>query len=316
MPALVTNAWAAWLPDPLTRRHFSRLIVEGYGDLTGYLRSVSPVRVAFIAPGAELNMPPAVLPVYDGIVEEVAIREEPAGVTAEARLAEPAGARLTLMKGTPARAVVDFSAAPLVALLRRRVVVLDAGHGSPDPGGLGPIDLLEKNVVLDMVLRLEKLVEQAGGIPLLTRRGDAGPAADARAEVVREARPVAVISLHTHWSPDPRVKGFAVYYHRESARPLAEAIRTNLSRKLALSDRGLYPAAGPPFSPSAHQPGHSLHQTDNGLGAPTVTVETVTISNPVEEGWLRSCVFRQRVAQAVFNGLASHLRVTNPGPRA
>ncbi len=316
MPALVTNAWAGWLSDPLTRRHLSRVVVEGCGELSGYLRSAVPGRVAFVAPGARLNMPPTLLTVCDGVVEEVDIRNESGGVVAEVKLAEPVGARLSVMRGTPARAVVDFSAAPLVALLDRRVVVIDAGHGSSDPGGLGPIDLQEKNVVLDMALRLEGLIEGAGGVPLLTRREQAGPGPTARQAMVQEARPAAVISLHTHWSPEPRTRGFAVFFHHEEARPLAEAIRTHLSRKLGLVDRGCFASAGPPFSAAAHEPARAPSPPDTVTGPPAVTVETVTISNPVEEGWLRSCVFRQRVAQAVLNGLAAYLRVTNPGPPA
>ncbi|MGE5553766.1 MAG: N-acetylmuramoyl-L-alanine amidase family protein [Betaproteobacteria bacterium] len=316
MSVLVTNAWAGWLSDPLTRRHLSRLVVEGCGELSGYLRSPTPARVAFVSPGARLNMPPTKLPVYDGVVEEVTVREEGGGVVAEAQLAEPTLARLTLVRGLPARAVVDFSATPLVALFNRRVVVVDAGHGSPDRGGQGPIDLQEKNVVLDIALRLAKLIEEAGGIPLLTRRGDAGPSPAAREAIVRKAQPAAVLSLHTHCSPDPKVKGFAVYFHHPTAHPLAEAIRLHLARKLGLVDRGLFPAAGPPFSVQAHEPARSPSSAEAALGSRAVTVETVTISNPVEEGWLRSCVFRQRVAQAVFNGLAAYLRVTNHGPPA
>jgi N-acetylmuramoyl-L-alanine amidase len=315
MPPLVTNAWAGWLSDPLTRRHFSRVVVEGCGDLSGYLRSSAPGRVAFVAPGARLNMPPAVLPVCDGVIEEVAFREEGGGVTAEVRLTQPTAVRLSILPGTPSRAVVDCSAAPLVALLSRRVVVIDAGHGASDRGGRGPIDLEEKNVVLDMALRLERLTEEAGGIPLLTRRGDAGPPAAARAAVARRARPAAVLSLHTHWSPNRKTKGFAVFFHNEAGRPLAEAIRVHLARKLPLADRGLFPAAGPPFSADAHEPGRPAPTPDAGA-SPAVTVETVTISNPVEEGWLRSCVFRQRVAQAVLTGLVASLRVTDPGPSA
>ncbi|HHW14094.1 MAG TPA: N-acetylmuramoyl-L-alanine amidase, partial [Firmicutes bacterium] len=149
-----------------------------------------------------------------------------------------------------------------------------------------------------------------GGVPVLTRSGDAGLSARERTELARETRPAAVVSLHTHAARDRRTQGFAVFYHQPAARGLGEAIRLSLAKKMGLVDRGLHPAAGQPFSSAAHQPGSPKRPGEAVDGPPAVTVETVTISNPVEEGWLRSYVFRQRVAQAVFNGLSAYLRVT------
>lgn len=314
--ALITNAWAGWLSDPLTRRHLSRVVLEGCGDFTGFLRSAGRGTVVLVLPGARLNMPPAVLHVYDGVLEEVEVRAEGTGVTVQARVNDPTEARLTLTRGVPARAVLDFPATPLVERWLHRVVVLDAGHGTPDPGGRGPVDLLEKDVVLDMTLRLERLVLQAGGVPVLTRRGDAGPSEEERAGMVHETRPAAVVSLHTHAARNRHVQGFAVFYHQPAARALGEAVRLSLAKKMGLVDRGLHPAAGPFFSPAAHQPGCPEAPGAAPDGPPSVTVETVTISNPVEEGWLRSYVFRQRMAQAVFNGLSAYLRVTGAGTHA
>lgn len=318
VPALLTNAWAGWLSDPLTHRHFSRVVIEGCGELTGYLRSGSLGRVVFVAPGSRLNLDPTVLTVQDGVVEAVAVAAGREGATVEVRTSAPTGATLTLAPGTPARAVLDFPVTPLVALFTGKVVVVDAGHGGPDLGGRGPIDLLEKHEVLDLATRLEKLLARVGAVPLLTRRGDVGVAAETRERLVREARPAAVLSLHTHADRDWRVKGFAAFAHGERARPLAQAIRGALAARLGgFVDRGLHLSAGSPFSPAAPEPGTSGRDAAAAWdGPPAVTVETVTISNPVEEGWLRSCVFRQRVAQAVFNGLAAWLRVTNPGPEA
>lgn len=315
MAAVVTNVWSGWLSDPLARRHFSRVVVEACGELTGFVVPRASDVVGLVLPRAVLNLPPVVLPVHDGVIEQVSVRSDDDRVLVEVRLSEPAQPRLVLVPGTPFRAVLDFPASGLVKLFSGRLFVLDAGHGAADTGGLGPIDLKEKNVVLDMVLRLEKLIEQSGGIPVLTRRDDSGVSEAARARMVREAAPVAVVSLHTHASRDRSVKGFAVFTHNRAAQPLGELIRLNLSAKLGLPDRGVWKAAGPPFSLSAHQPSSADTAASERPGPPAVTVETVTISNPVEEGWLRSCVFRQRVAQGVFNGLASWLRVADSDER-
>lgn len=314
MAAVITNVWAGWLADPLARHHLSRVVLDGCGEFSGCAGSAGPGRYRLFLPAATLNMPPATIRVYDGVVDTVTVGRRSGGAEVEVVLPEAVTPRVTLLAGMPSRVVLDFPASSLVKTFSRRVLALDAGHGGPDAGGLGPIDLLEKDVVLDTTLRLEKLVEAAGGTPILTRRGDANPSPAFRLQALKEARPQAVLSLHTHASPEPSVKGFAVFAHSASARPLAEAVRQSLLRKLELTDRGLFWAAGPPFSPEAHQP--SASPPSGFASPPAVTVEIVTISNPVEEGWLRSYVFRQRVAQAVLNGMAQWLRVSDPRPPA
>lgn len=310
MAALITNVWTGWLADRLTRRHQARVVIEGCGHLAGYLRATGPRRLALTLPGAALNLPPCTVRVYDGVVEAVTLRASGQAVVAEIATTVVPEARLTFLPGTPARAVVDLAAAPLVRGLAGRVFVVDAGHGGMDRGGLGPIDLEEKNVVLDVALRLENLLEQHGSVPVMTRRRDVTTTPADRAAAVAAAQPEAVLSLHTHASADRRVKGAATYAHGRKALPLAEAIQDQLRRKLELADRGVHLAGGPPFSPGAHSDAATEATGDDG--PPAVTIETVAISNPVEEGWLRSHVYRQRLAQAIMNGLAVYLGVAVP----
>lgn len=314
MPALITNVWTGWLSDPLTRRHYARVVIEGCGAVTGYLRAAGARRVVLTLPAATLNLPPCAVRVYDGVVEEVTVKATSSGVVVDITTAVPPKAQLTLLEGTPARAVVDLAATPLVSGFAGRVFVIDAGHGGADRGHLGPIDLEEKNVTLDIALRLEALLNQIGSVPVLTRRKDETMPAEARTALVALGRPEAVISLHMHGSTDRKVKGTAVFAHGRQALPLAEAIQDHLHRKLELAKRGTALAPGLLFSADAH--GLPRRGGEEESGPPAVTVEVVTISNPVEEGWLRSCVYRQRAAQAVVNGLAAYLGVAIPRPMA
>ena len=53
-------------------------------------------------------------------------------------------------------------------------VVLDAGHGAPDGGAVGPGGTEEKDINLDIVLKLQEVLEVRGIRVILTRSGDSG----------------------------------------------------------------------------------------------------------------------------------------------
>ena len=55
---------------------------------------------------------------------------------------------------------------------RRYCVVLDAGHGAPDGGAVGPSGTQEKDINLDIVLKLREILESRGAKVILTREGD------------------------------------------------------------------------------------------------------------------------------------------------
>ncbi len=141
---------------------------------------------------------------------------------------------------------------------------------------------------MDIAKRLAACLEAEGAVPLLIRTGDEAVAA---AERVRRASGAdCVVSLHTGHAPGRAVQGTRTLYAPASpgGRELAERVHRGVVRKIRRPDRGVSEGTGGLPGP---------------FPWPAVTVEAVCIANPVEEGWLRSPVFKDRIARGICNGL-------------
>ena len=91
-------------------------------------------------------------------------------------------------------------------------VVLDPGHGGKDPGAVGPKGLEEKEVVLDIALRLQRLLQKAGWQVVLTRGTDTYIPLGKRTAIANREKANLFISLHTNASSRPRAKGIETYF--------------------------------------------------------------------------------------------------------
>ena len=132
-------------------------------------------------------------------------------------------------------ALVSWQAGTLVAVQNdkadadkaRPVVVIDAGHGGNDPGKVGIDGQLEKDINLKIAERLKAYLEASDVKVVLTRDSDQGlyssgdshkKMADMRrrCEVIDEANPDLVVSIHQNSYPDPSVFGTQVFYYTHS----------------------------------------------------------------------------------------------------
>lgn len=93
----------------------------------------------------------------------------------------------------------------------RPLIVLDPGHGGEDFGAKGVGGLLEKDVTLDVALRLEKLLSQWSDVAL-TRRVDKFMPLQDRTERANQLDADLFISLHTNASPSHLLSGLEVFY--------------------------------------------------------------------------------------------------------
>ena len=117
-------------------------------------------------------------------------------------------------------------------------VVIDAGHGGADPGKVGIDGSLEKDINLQIAMRLKSLLE-AQDIEVIMTRTDAGGLYDENASnkkvqdmkrriaIIEEARPELVVSIHQNSYPEEYVHGAQVFYYNGSAtgKKLAELIQ-------------------------------------------------------------------------------------------
>jgi N-acetylmuramoyl-L-alanine amidase len=210
-------------------------------------------------------------------------------------------------------------------------VVIDAGHGGHDTGSIGPGGYTEKELVLDVAMRLkEKLERELAAEVVMTRTDDSFVPLEKRTAIANEQESDLFISIHANSSRVRSVRGVETFYlnftssrealetaSRENAasersihelqdlvnrimlrdkvdesRELAEHVQNALAaRKGAGANRGVKQA---PFVVLI------------GANMPSVLAEISFISNPQEERLIKTAQTRQAIAEALFDGVRSY----------
>src|SRR4029077_3773262 len=118
-------------------------------------------------------------------------------------------------------------------------IVIDAGHGGHDTGTIGPTGLMEKDLCLDVALRLGKIIQQRlpSADVVLTRSDDTFIPLDRRTEIANEARADLFISIHANSSHDHQARGVETYYLNFTGSSDAMEVA---SRENALSGNGVH----------------------------------------------------------------------------
>ncbi|MCL6635502.1 MAG: N-acetylmuramoyl-L-alanine amidase [Peptococcaceae bacterium] len=284
----ITNIWSKVVENGAGDL-FSMVVIESTG-IFQYRAESREGAVVLEASGAVANMPEGVIEVNDGLVREISLRQAgPDVALVEIRLEHPAGYGVEVAEGIPVRTAVTLERGFLLRLFQGKKIVVDPGHGGEDLGGRGPVNLLEKNVVVPIAGNLGKMFEQVGATVLLTRTGDQDIPLESRIKAARKAQADLFVSIHTHSDRDSRVGGVAVLYGPSSpaGRVVADLVREALIKKLKLADRG-----------NGESRDYAALQ-----GMPAIEVEVVTITNWVEEGLLRSPTVHKKAAEGIFNGV-------------
>ncbi len=113
----------------------------------------------------------------------------------------------------------QHSMARVLGLHVRRIVI-DAGHGGHDSGTIGPDGLEEKDIALDVALRLGHLLQQRLGAEVIyTRRTDKYVPLEERTAIANEAHADLFLSIHANSSSDPQVRGVETYFLNFTASP-------------------------------------------------------------------------------------------------
>ncbi len=214
-------------------------------------------------------------------------------------------------------------------------IVIDAGHGGHDSGTLGADGIEEKDVVLDVALRLGKMLHQKLGAEIIyTRADDTFIPLETRTAIANKAQADLFISVHANSSPDPSARGVEVYYLNFTSDP--EAMRV-ASRENAVSNQSVHElsdlvkkiALKDKIDESRELAGDvegslfaGLEKGNDGLkdrgvkkapfvvliGAnmPSILAEISFVTNPDDAEQLRTPEYRQRVAESLFNGVARY----------
>lgn len=229
--------------------------------------------------------------------------------------------------GAASAGVLDVGAGPPD---RFDTVVIDAGHGGDDEGARGPGGLVEKKLVLDVALRLQKRLEAAGIDVVLTRETDSFVPLERRTAIANDARADLFLSVHANAARARSARGFETFYlsleaSDETARQLAERENAAFAK-----------ATGKPWNPDdpllsilgdlmateqSHESNHFARLVDHefreakagssrgvkqapfvvlmGLQMPATLIEIGFITNPKEEASLRSGRHRDELVEAI-----------------
>ena len=257
-------------------------------------------------------------------------------------------ARVVGDPATPARAAVKTAEGEtsLVRALGLKIhrIVIDAGHGGHDSGTIGAGGMEEKEVVLDVALRVGRLLhERLGAEVIYTRSDDTFIPLETRTAIANKAQADLFLSIHANSSPDASARGVETYYLNFTAQPdaLEVAARENavsgqsihqlsdLVKKITLKDKL---AESREFATDVEESLYGgLARGNEGLknrgvkkapfvvliGAnmPSVLAEISFITNPKDAAQLRETDYRQRLAESLYRGVARYASgLSGPGP--
>jgi N-acetylmuramoyl-L-alanine amidase len=221
-----------------------------------------------------------------------------------------------------------------------RSVLIDPGHGGKDPGAIGSGGLREKDVVLDIALKLGRILEKNGLEVMYTRKKDIFVPLNERTEIANKRDADLFISIHTNSSRNKRTRGVETYFlnwtsDREAMRLAArenkisyskmEKVQGDLqvilldlarnhkheeSKELAFSVQNtMVGTLKKHYSKiKDHRVKWALFYVLVGAEMPSVLVEVSFISNREEEKRLSTDKYRSRIAEALASGVTDYIK--------
>lgn len=187
------------------------------------------------------------------------------------------------------------------------VIVLDSGHGGRDPGKIGIDGSLEKDINLQIALRLKQYLEASGVTVVMTRDGDYGlygeqdvnkKATDMknRCKLINQASPALTVSIHQNSYHQEAVKGGQVFYYKKSqqGKELADILQKRFDFVCGEDNRRASKANDNYYL--------LLH-----VRSPIVIVECGFLSNALEASLLNSKEYQDRLAWTIHMGIMEYL---------
>lgn len=294
-------------------------------------RSGFVVQQAYNAPAPQpvIATPPPSLPVVSQPQTTAAAIPQPALPPAP-----PAAHPMGVASAAKADASGDRSLVRVFGLKMGKVVI-DPGHGGHDTGTIGPGGLMEKDLVLDVALRLGNLItQQLGAEVIYTRSDDTFIPLEERTKIANDQKADLFISVHANSSPESSATGVETYYFNFTSdkTSLDLATRENATSSSSISDlgdllhRAVLQAKLEESRDFAQKVETSLgtmsakmnsRSKDRGvrqapfvvlIGAtmPSILTEIGFVSNPHDERLMQRADQRQKIAESLFKGVSQY----------
>lgn len=212
-----------------------------------------------------------------------------------------------LVSGRFGAVTVDSQSVAKVENQKQWIICVDSGHGGKDPGKVGVNGSLEKDINLQIALKLRKYLEASGIKVVMTREDDRGLYAESdvrkkmadmheRVRIIEDAKPELVISIHQNSYHQEPVSGGQVFYYRNSEKggKLAEILQRRFD--YVSGDKNT----------RKEKPNDSYYLLLH-VRQPIVIVECGFLSNIAEADQLSSEDYQDRLAWTLHMGILEYL---------
>ncbi len=178
---------------------------------------------------------------------------------------------------------------------KRRIVVLDPGHGGRDPGAPSCAGIWEKTVNLSVALSAAEILRRRGINVILTRDNDTFIELNERAAIANRKRAALFVSIHADAAKNRSARGFTMYVSRSASERSLAAARA-ISRHMVFTGT----------------PNRGIRRADFRVlvrtACPAVLVELGYLSNRQEAARLAKSAHRRKLAESIANGVTDFLR--------
>jgi len=176
------------------------------------------------------------------------------------------------------------------AQTRYTTVVIDAGHGGFDRGGIPRQRVLEKNMTLDVALKLKPILEKAGYRVVMTRSTDVFVPLGTRVAIANSYPNAIFVCIHFNSATRTGANGIETYFYSTESAPLAASIHSAVLGGAPSQNRGI------------RRRGYFVLRRTT---IPAVLVECGFLTNPNEAQYALSNSYRQQLAQEIARGIAN-----------
>jgi N-acetylmuramoyl-L-alanine amidase len=167
-------------------------------------------------------------------------------------------------------------------------VVIDAGHGGDDRGGIPGQRVAEKEMTLDVAQRLRNLLTASGYRVVMTRDSDVFVPLPTRVAIANSYRNAIFVCIHFNSARRMGAGGIETYFYSRDSLPLASAVHYFVAGGAPSSNRGV------------RRRGYYVLRKTN---IPAVLVECGFLTNPTEAAYAQTASYRQKLAEEIATGV-------------
>src|SRR3989440_8527942 len=167
-------------------------------------------------------------------------------------------------------------------------VVIDAGHGGHDRGGIPGQRIAEKDMTLDVAQRLRNVLAASGYHVVMSRDSDVFVSLPTRVAIANSYRNAIFVCIHFNATQRSGAGGIETYFYSRDSLPLASAVHYYVTGGAPSANRGV------------RRRGYYVLRKTN---IPAVLVECGFLTNPTEAAYAQTASYRQKLAAESAGGV-------------